>query len=110
MKGMLKSIPFSIQGLIFFPCLVILVLFLKLFCPEAAGDMCFADYFAAPVFMPIVFLYKFFGGYSSALGQELILILLYWAFVGFVLGLSLDLLKSLKDKTPDEAGAPEKKS
>jgi len=82
----------AIQGLLFAPVLVCLFFLLKAFCPESAGSSCFADQFAVPIFLPLVAVYKIFGDSSIIAGQELLLILIYWAIVGFLIGLVVDLL------------------
>lgn len=92
---MFKSTSYSIQGLFFFPALIILIFLLKLLCPTNADGTCFADFFAKPIFMPIIFINKIFGGYSNALFQELGIIILYWAFIGFLIGFLFDIYKSI---------------
>ena len=84
-------IPSSVQGLIFAPTLICLFFILKAFCPDSAGDSCFADQFAVPIFLPLVAIYKIFGDTSVVAGQEFLLIMVYWAFIGFLVGLILDL-------------------
>ena len=90
-------IPHSIQGMLFAPALIALLFLLKAFCPASAGNACFADYFATPVFLPLVALYKIFGYAPQASYQELAFIFLYWALVGFLLGLVADLLFHKKE-------------
>src|SRR5688500_5801407 len=86
-------IPFSVRGLIFSPTLICLVFLLKAFCPDSAGSSCFADQFAVPIFLPLVAIYKIFGGSAVIGGQEFLLIMIYWAFIGFLIGLVFDLWK-----------------
>lgn len=96
-------IPYSIQGMLFAPALVGLIFLLKAFCPASAGNACFADVFATPVFLPLIAVYKIFGGIPAASGgQELIFILLYWALTGFVLGLILDLCIRRSQYSPEQ--------
>jgi hypothetical protein len=89
--NLLMRIPSSVQGIFFAPVLVCLFFVLKAFCPESAGDECFADQFAVPIFLPLVAVYKIFGDSSIIGGQELTLVLVYWAFIGFLIGLVIDL-------------------
>jgi hypothetical protein len=88
------KIPYSIQGMLFAPALICLVLFLKALCPASAGNMCFSDWFATPIFLPLIAVYRIFGSapLASTL-EELIFIALYWAFAGFLVGLILDLCR-----------------
>lgn len=82
----------AIKGLFFAPALVCLFFLLKAFCPASAGSSCFADQFAVPIFLPLVAVYKIFGDSSVLLGQEFLFIILYWAFIGYLIGLIVDLL------------------
>ncbi len=93
-------LPSSVQGMIFAPVLVCLFFILKAFCPESAGDSCFADQFAVPIFLPLVAIYKIFGNSSVIGGQEFLLILAYWAFVGFLVGLLVELFFSHRKSQP----------
>jgi len=53
--------------------------------------MCFADQFSTPIFLPLIAVYKIFDGVDITRGQEFLFILLYWAVLGFLIGLILDL-------------------
>lgn len=84
-------IPYTIQGLLLGPALVGLLILLKVFCPASFTQSCLSDYFAAPIFLPLIFVYKFFGDSGVILNQDFLFVMLYWAVVGFFLGLILDL-------------------
>jgi hypothetical protein len=86
-------IPYSLQGMFFAPVLIVLIFTLKAFCPGSAGDACFVDWFATPVFLPLVAIYKIFGQIPVANGQEFLFILLYWTLVGLLVGLLIDLIR-----------------
>lgn len=85
-------LPSSVQGLFFAPVIVCLFFVLKAFCPGSAGESCFADQFAVPIFLPLVAVYKIFGDSSIIAGQEFLFVMVYWAFIGFLVGLVVDLL------------------
>lgn len=93
-------IPSSIQGMLFAPVLICLFFVLKAFCPESAGESCFADQFAVPIFLPLVAIYKIFGNSSVIGGHEFILVLIYWAVLGFLIGLVIDLLWHRNKEAP----------
>ncbi len=95
-------IPSAIQGAVFAPVLVCLFFLLKAFCPESAGDSCFADQFAVPIFLPLVAVYKIFGDSSVVYGQEFLLIIVYWALIGALVGLILDLCIRLSQYSPEQ--------
>ena len=95
-------IPYAVQGLLFAPALVGLILVLKAFCPAAADGSCFADFFAMPIFLPLIALYKIFGSTPPFSGQEFLFIFLYWAVVGFFLGLILDLCSRPTPYSPEQ--------
>lgn len=98
----MRRLPYALQGLLFVPALIALIFVLKAFCPESSGEGCFADYFATPIFLPLVIIYKLFGGNSAALGQEFLFILLYWAAIGFLLGFILDLYTRRSQYSPEQ--------
>jgi hypothetical protein len=83
-------LPYALQGIIFAPLFVGLIFVLKSFCPESAGEMCFADFFAVPLFLPLIAVYKVFGYIPGPNGQEVLFLILYWALVGFLIGFILD--------------------
>lgn len=83
-------IPYSIQGTLFGPTLIALALLLKLVCPAPTGTGCFADQLAVPIFLPLIFVYKIVGE-GWVMYHELWFVLLYWAFVGLLVGLIFDL-------------------
>ncbi|CAN5142779.1 hypothetical protein BH11PAT3_BH11PAT3_2260 [soil metagenome] len=100
----MRKIPYSIQGLIFAPALIGVIFVLKVSCPNSAGDWCFADNFVRPTFMPLKFLYQVFGNYAPILANhEPLFILAYWAIVGFLAGLLLELYVHMR-KSPEVIG------
>lgn len=85
-------VPYSIQGFFFAPAAAGLLFLLKITCPVSTGYGCFADNFLPVVFMPLNFLYTLFARVAPTLAHhEPIFILGYWALVGFVAGLLVDL-------------------
>jgi len=72
---------------------------LKAFCPAFTSGVCFADFFAMPVFLPLVAFYRIFGQNPPFSNQELVLVFLYWALIGLLVGLLIDLIK--KKDTPE---------
>lgn len=84
----MQRIPSSFQGALFAPLLVSLFFVFKAFCE---GE-CLADQFAVPIFLPLVAVYKIFGTLALLQGHEFLFIILYWAFVGFLVGFIIDLL------------------
>lgn len=84
-------LPRSIKGMFFASALVGLLFGLEALCPVSAGTVCFADRFATPIFLPLVALYNLFGYAPEASYQELTFVTLYWAAIGFLAGLMLDL-------------------
>src|SRR3989344_1113466 len=82
-------IPYSIQGLLVAVVVISLEVLFKGLC-SAAGP-CFADYFADSIFMPLIVVYRIFGSSAVIFHQEFLFVFLYWALVGFLLGLILDL-------------------
>ena len=89
------KVPYAVQGFIFAPALISMIFILKVTCPAAAGQGCFADNFLEPVFMPLKFLYKVFQNHESVLAlHEPLFIVGYWALVGLVAGLCVDLFRS----------------
>jgi hypothetical protein len=83
-------IPYFIQGALFAPAFVGLVIILKIFCPASAGATCFADHLAVPIFLPLILVYTNFGGNLLVI-HEFWFVLVYWAVTGFLIGLILDL-------------------
>jgi hypothetical protein len=94
--------PYAIQGLLFAPAFIGLVFLLKAFCPGSAGDSCFADFFAVPVFLPLITMYKIFGQVPGANGQEFLFLILYWSLVGFLVGFILDLYIRRSQYSPEQ--------
>lgn len=84
-------IPYAVQGMICAPAIVGLIFILKAFCPANAGGACFADAFATPVFLPLVAMYRIFGHVPDPNGQEVLFVFLYWAAIGFLIGLACDM-------------------
>lgn len=103
-------LPYAFQGLLFVPALIMLVFILKVFCPESAGEECFADYFAVPIFLPLIVIYKIFGDSTAVLGQEFLFILLYWGAVGFFIGLIFDLYTHPSPYSPEQHLLPSQTS
>lgn len=88
-----------IQGLIFAPAFIGLEFVLKITCPAPTGQGCFADNFLTPTFMPLTFLYQAFAPYAHILARhEPLFILVYWAIVGFFVGLCIDLARKEEQK------------
>ena len=85
------KVPYAVQGMLFAPALIGLLFVLRITCP--ASDMCFSDHFAALIFMPVAFVYKVFGNNTYLTSHESLLILVYWALVGFLVGYIFDLLR-----------------
>ncbi len=83
-------IPYSVLGALFGPLLIGFSLVLKVFCPTSTGAGCFADHLAVPIFLPLIFVYKVVGE-NLIMIHELWFVLLYWSFVGFLVGLISDL-------------------
>ena len=100
----------ALKGLFFAPAIVCLFFVLKAFCPESAGDSCFADQFAVPIFLPLVAVYKIFGNSSIIGGQEFLFIMLYWAITGFLVGLILDLCTRQSPYSPEQHLPPSQTS
>ena len=101
----MKRIPSAVRGIFFGPVLISLFFILKAFCPQGTGDMCFADQFAVPIFLPLIAIYKIFGNSSVIWGHEFLFIIFYWAAVGFVIGLIIDLW-SHKEKSAPSTDTP----
>ena len=85
-------IPYSIRGALFAPALIALTLVLKVFCPASIdiGSVWFANHLAVPIFLPLILLYATVGK-GLVLIHELWFVVLYWSFIGFLIGLILDL-------------------
>ncbi len=94
-------IPYALQGMVFAPVLIGLIFVLKAFCPDSAGEMCFADQFAVPIFLPLIALYKIFGSSLVIAGSEFLFILVYWSLVGALLGFILDRYKHPSPYSPE---------
>ncbi len=99
-------LPYAIQGALFLPALVGLLLILKAFCPAAADGSCFADFFATPIFLPLVALYKLFGAAPPFNGQEFVFIFLYWALIGMLVGLLADMFSKRDPYNPQSPYSP----
>lgn len=84
-------IPYSIQGALFAPTLILLLFVLKMTCPAPTGAGCFADAFLLPMFMPLLFVYRVFGREAIVVAHEPIFILLYWMCIGLCAGMLADL-------------------
>ncbi|MDP3763445.1 MAG: hypothetical protein Q8Q92_02185 [bacterium] len=90
-------IPYSVLGALFGPLFIGLSLVLKILCPASVDASCFADQLAIPIFLPLIFVYKTFGT-GLIMTHELWFVLLYWSFVGFLVGLISDLREYNKSK------------
>jgi len=85
----------SLEGLILAPVFAATVFLLKLSCPVKTGEGCFADIFFKLVFLPLPFLYKLFANHPVWLARhEALMLLVYWAIVGFFIGLAADISKN----------------
>ncbi|MEK7135137.1 MAG: hypothetical protein AAB780_00325, partial [Patescibacteria group bacterium] len=84
----MQRIPSSFQGALIAPILVSFFFVFKAFCE---GE-CLADSFAVPIFLPLVAVYKIFDTPAIIQGHEFLFVILYWAFVGFLIGFIIDLL------------------
>lgn len=98
------------QGLFFGPVVIGLFFVLKSFCPDSADGVCFADQFAVPIFLPLVAIYKIFGNSDIIFNQEFLFIVVYWALVGFFIGLILDLYKRPQEYLPEQHLPPSQTS
>ncbi|PIQ66291.1 MAG: hypothetical protein COV96_02325 [Candidatus Zambryskibacteria bacterium CG11_big_fil_rev_8_21_14_0_20_42_18] len=83
-------IPYFIQGALFGPALIGLTLMLKVICPASADAGCFADNLAVPIFLPLIFVYNVVDE-NLVMIHELWFLLLYWSFVGLLIGFIFDL-------------------
>lgn len=101
-------IPYFIKGAFFGPAFIALVMLLKAFCPDSAGDGCLANHFAVPIFLPLVFIYKFLG--TSSLPYEFAFIIAYWAIVGALVGLIFDLYKRQSQYSREQRLPPSRTS
>lgn len=83
-------IPYFVQGALFGPALIGLSIILKVLCPTSADAGCFADSLAVPIFLPLIFIYKIVDD-GLVMYHELWFVVLYWSFVGLLVGLIFDL-------------------
>lgn len=97
---------YAFGGLVLFPLLIGLVFVSKAMCSAGVGGGCFADYFAVPIFLPLLGVYKLFGSNAFAVGQEFLLIFLVWGVIGFILGLIKDVWMPAKVKLKIEKITP----
>ncbi len=86
-------LPYALKGMLFAPILVALSFFIKVICPASPGSGCLSDYFATPVFLPAIFVESVVGKGIGSYALEMVVVLLYWALVGLLVGLILDLYK-----------------
>ncbi len=96
----MRKIPYAIKGAILLPILVSILFVFKALCPGGGG--CFPDIFAVPIFLPLIAIYRIFGGTPSSSGMELVFIILYWALIGFILGVILDLYTRPSQYSPEQ--------
>lgn len=92
-------IPYFLQGVLFGPIFIGLTLILKIICPVPAGDGCFADHLAIPIFLPLIFIYKVIDP-GTVLAHELFFLTVYWSLVGLLFGLILDLRRGQSQYSP----------
>mgnify|MGYP001613034983 CR=1 FL=1 len=92
-------IPYSLQGAVFGPVFILIVAVLKMLCPTSVGAECFADHLAAPIFLPLIFVYKIVGS-GWVMIHELWFIVIYWSLVGFLIGLIFDLYTRRSQYSP----------
>jgi hypothetical protein len=95
----MRNLPKAIKGFFFAPALILLFFLLKSFCPESAGNSCFSDQFSVPIFYPLIAIYRYFGSSEIIGGHDFLFILGYWAILGFLIGLILDLWRREKEVT-----------
>jgi hypothetical protein len=88
------KVPYAIQGMLFAPALIGLLFVLNITCP--ANGSCFSDHFTGAIFLPVAFVYKAFGNNTYFTNHESLLILLYWAIVGLLVGYIFDLIRENK--------------
>lgn len=88
------KVPYSIQCALFAPALLMVLFALKVSCPVATGQGCFADVFMPAAFFPLAFVYQAFGELPSITSNEVWLMLAYWTVVGALVGVILDLYKA----------------
>lgn len=93
-------IPYVVWGLLLAPALVGLIFVLKALC--SSENVCLADYFAVPVFLPLITIYKIFGSAPAGGGHELLFILSYWGAVGALIGFILDLYTRRSRYLPEQ--------
>ena len=93
------KLPYSIQGALFAPTLVLLIFILKVTCPAPTGGGCFADPFISSVFFPLPAIYRLFGQRVFITLHEPLIILVYWLLVGLFAGLVVDLIKKENKNT-----------
>jgi hypothetical protein len=92
-------VPYSIQGALFGPVLIVLTVILKVSC-QPGNTHCFADYFSVPIFLPLILVYKTFG--RDMISHELWFVVLYWSLVGFLAGLIFDLHTRPSPNLPEQ--------
>jgi len=86
-------LPYSVQGLLFAPALLVLVFFLRLTCPVSTNEACFSDYFSVPAFMPLAFAEKVMRVTMGSMFYEIAFVMIYWTLIGFLVGLCFDVYK-----------------
>jgi hypothetical protein len=86
----MHRVPHFIQGALFGPALIGLILILKVACPTKAGAECFADQLAVPIFLPLIFIYKIVDE-GLIMYHELWFVVIYWSIIGLLIGLMFDL-------------------
>ena len=87
----MKKYPTALKGIFLAPVLICIFFVLKASCSEVVGESCFADRFAVPIFLPIVIIYRMFGDFAIIGNQQFLVVMLYWAAVGALIGFILDL-------------------
>lgn len=87
-------VPYAIQGMLFAPAIVGITFFLKVICPASPGAGCLSDFLAPPIFLPAVFIESVIGKSIGSYAYEVVVILLYWALIGLLVGFICDLYKN----------------
>ncbi|MDP2651406.1 MAG: hypothetical protein Q8O98_02320, partial [bacterium] len=71
------NLSYSMQGAFFAMSFAGLLFLLRLTCPASSSE-CFSDYFAAPLFMPAVFMYRTTGELGMFTAYEPLVVIVYW--------------------------------
>lgn len=99
-------IPYAVKGVVLLPAIVGLMSMLKAFCSNLDDSTCFADYFAVPIFLPLVAIYNIFGEEVVGVGNELLFVFSYWGAIGVLIGFILDLYTHRSPYSPEQHPLP----